>query len=82
MGCHIHSWTRLFAKLGISRKWRRSKGVATYGRRLRFEHCENRCMLATFSVNSIQDNTIPGDGFTTLREAVVAANQFDDHDTI
>jgi hypothetical protein len=38
-------------------------------------------MLATFTVNSNLDNTI-SDAFTTLREAVLAANQFAGNDII
>ncbi len=39
-------------------------------------------MLATFTVTSLLDNTTPDDGFTTLREAVLAANLNGDADTI
>jgi hypothetical protein len=43
-------------------------------RRLGFESLEDRHLLATITVNSLQDN---GSGGTTLREAVAAANSGD-----
>lgn len=39
-------------------------------------------MLATFTVNSPLDNTTGGDGFTTLREAIIAADLLNDADII
>ena len=44
--------------------------------------CECRRMLAPIIVTSNADNTISGDGLITLREAIAAANQLDDLDTI
>ena len=55
-----------------------------HGRRLRFEACENRRMLATFMVNSLVDtNTFSlTDSEVSLREAIFRAEQFPDHDMI
>jgi predicted outer membrane repeat protein len=39
-------------------------------------------MLAPITVNSHLDNTIFGDGLITLREAIIAANETIEHDTI
>jgi CSLREA domain-containing protein len=55
---------------------RNGRGCITRGRRLRFEQCEDRSMLAIFTVNSMLDN---GDGAnTTLREAIQFAFQSQD----
>jgi predicted outer membrane repeat protein len=43
-------------------------------RRLRLEPLEDRRLLAALLVNSPLDNTVAGDGFVTLREAILAAN--------
>lgn len=43
-------------------------------RRLRFESLEDRRLLAILTVNTLADGLAPGDGFVTLREAVLAAN--------
>lgn len=59
-----------FAKRGAQRSGRRSY---KRHRSFRFECCENRNLLAVFTVNSMLDN---GDGANiTLREAVIAANE-------
>lgn len=82
MQSHLGLWANLLAKLGIAPKKHRSQSAASYRRKLSFEQCEDRRMLATFTVNSVLDNTTSGDGLTTLREAVNAANQLDDADEI
>ena len=76
------SWTNLATKLGISGKSKSSKSSNRDQRKLRFELCEERRMLAVFVVDSELDNTTRGDGLLTLREAVHAANQSTDVDTI
>ena len=38
------------------------------------ETLEDRTLLSTIRVNSLADNTTPGDGLVTLREAIIAAN--------
>lgn len=43
-------------------------------RRLRFECLENRQLPAVLLVNSLADDSTPGDGLVTLREAIAAAN--------
>ena len=40
-----------------------------------YDRLEGRNLLASITVNSLADNTIVGDGFVTLREAIIAANQ-------
>ena len=65
--------TKRSARPFIRGKDRKSR---TSGRSLRFENCEDRRMLAAFSVDSVLDD---GDGAkTTLREAVLAVNQSND----
>jgi hypothetical protein len=73
------SWTSLFAKLGLGRKKRRSSNGNAFNSRFRFEQCEDRRMLATFTVNVAYDaNTFSDqDSIVTLREAVFRANQDD-----
>ncbi len=68
-------WNAFLAKLGFSRKKNQSRAMRSAYRRLCFEQCEDRRMLAVLTVNSSLDNTIGGDGLLTLREAVDAANQ-------
>ena len=43
-------------------------------RTLELEALEPRVLLTMITVNSWADNLIPGDGYVTLREAVIAAN--------
>ncbi len=43
-------------------------------RRLNFERCESRELLAVITVNSLADDLTPIDGRTTLRDAIVQAN--------
>lgn len=38
------------------------------------EVCETRVLLSSITVNSAADNLTSGDGLTTLREAIIAAN--------
>src|SRR5262249_23045330 len=42
--------------------------------RLAVEALEDRAVPAVLTVNSTADNTTAGDGFVTLREAILAAN--------
>ena len=46
------------------------------------EDLEDRRLLATLTVNSTADSQIANDGIFTLREAIVAANENADHDSI
>jgi hypothetical protein len=74
---------RRFLSKGFSRHSNHCSTNARKGsldRRLRFEYCEDRRMLATFVVNTTSDTPVLGR--TTLREAVAQANLLDDHDTI
>lgn len=65
-------WNQLVRRLVNRNSKRNRHGVNTQERRLRFEQCEQRSMLAVFTVNSIFDN---GDGGnTTLRDAIDFAN--------
>jgi CSLREA domain-containing protein len=66
------SWGKFVQRL-MKRSWQRtSRRSRLRGRNLRFEQCEDRSMLATFTVNSMLDGT---DGTnTTLREAIGFAN--------
>ena len=82
MRSHPQSWTALLAKLGFSRKKRRSQSTPNYGRKLRFEQCEDRRMLAAITVDSPFDVIDANDNVTTLREAIIEANQFSNEDTI
>lgn len=54
---------------------------ATLGR-FDFQSLESRILPATIIVNSLLDNTVADDGFTTLREAINSANNNSDADTI
>lgn len=74
------SWTSVLAKLGFRRKFNCARR-ANCQKRLRFEQCEDRRLLAVITVSSDQDNTIV-DGVITLREIVNFANADDDPDTI
>ena len=82
MRSRLSSWNTLATKLGFTRKSPSSNSKTKSHRKLRFEHCEERRMLTTITVNSVLDNIIGGDGLTTLREAIIAANQFPDADCI
>jgi hypothetical protein len=76
------SWATILTKLGFRRIKPQKKRGVDYRRTLRFESCEDRRMLAPIIVTSDQDNTISGDGLITLREAINAANDTIQHDTI
>ncbi len=79
MGRGIQSWMTLLAKSGTTKQKSQSRTRIrhTRGRKLRFENCEDRRMLATFTVNVDYDATAPFD-FTdndvSLREAIERAN--------
>lgn len=77
-------WTNLFAKLGLSGKKRRSANSNGFNRRLRFEQCEDRRLLATYTVNVDYDvvSWVDTDSDVSLREAVETANSSAIADTI
>ena len=78
----LSAWNTFVTTFGFNRKQKYSRSRDNYGRRLRFEQCEDRRLLAVLTVTTPLDNTIGGDGLLTLREAVDAANFAPDHDTI
>jgi len=84
MRSNLSAWINVLTKLGIARSKQRKRTRHRYGRRLRFEHVEDRCMLAAFTVNSTADPSTFSltDAEVSLREAVFRANEFVDHDTI
>lgn len=70
---------RLFSSFGGRRKsngQRASrKNIVGYRRRLRHEYLEDRCMLATLTVNLNTDGAVPtNDGNLTFREAIAYVN--------
>ena len=72
------SWNSLLTALGFRPKKQRTAFDRTGPSRLRIEQCEDRRMLATFTVNVTYDQ-LPADfdnqdGITTLREAIFLAN--------
>ena len=75
----LHSiWKNLTKRSNRSLIQRKDSKSRTLGRSLRFENCEDRRMLAAFTVDSVLDN---GDGAkTTLREAVDFVNFSNDLD--
>ncbi len=80
-----NSWTRVLRKFGITHKRFNSRLSRKYSqfRKLCFEHCEDRRLLAVFTVTNSNDaveNTPAAIG--TLRQAVFDANFIDDQDTI
>lgn len=79
-----NSWINFLTKLKFPYKKVRSRTAAIYGRKLRYEVCEDRRMLTTFYVNVNYDTTqIDNDNtVVSLREAVFRANEFPNHDTI
>ena len=87
MRSHLTSWTDLLTNLGFTLKKRHSLSAAklSYGRRPQFEQCEDRRMLATYTVNVDYDVAAPfnlNDNIVTLREAIFQANQSANLDTI
>ncbi len=75
------SWSTLLTKLGFNSKKYKSRTSANRARKLRFEQCEDRRLLA-ITVDVIHDIDDPNDGTTTLREALFTANSNLDHSTI
>ena len=65
-------WTRLRNRKQ-SPAHRRRRFQADAARLMQLEPLEDRRVLATITVDSLLDNTTD-DGFITLREAIVAAN--------
>ena len=84
MRSYLNSWSTVLAKLGYRRKRTHVCRSTNHGRKLRFEQCEDRRMLATFTVNSIIDPSTFSltDSEVSLREAVFRANEFTNLDTI
>jgi predicted outer membrane repeat protein len=81
MRSRTHSWTNTLTKLGFTRKYRKNGKKSGFARPLRVEGLEDRRMLAVYTVDTTSDVTA-SDGFTTLREAVVAANANSGADSI
>lgn len=77
-----YSWTTLLTKRGFRRKKRRTSHSLSYGRKFRFETCEDRRMLATYVVNHPGDFVDSNPNVTTLREAINAANSNTNPDAI
>ena len=76
---HPSSWVRLLMRLGFIRENRKLNARSSHRRNLHFEQCEDRCMLATFSVANHSDaivNTPAAVG--TLRQAIFDASQSQD----
>jgi predicted outer membrane repeat protein len=84
MRIHSRSWTTLLTKLGLKRKSPRKHSINGYNRKLRFEQCEDRRVLATFMVTNTGDGVVtgPGDQPGTLRQAVFDAEFLDGPDRI
>ena len=86
MRSHPTTWTTLRTKLGFTRKKSNTHSGRknTGNRKLRYEQCEDRLLLTTFTVNDIGDTDTFDftDNIVTLREATVQANQINDQDTI
>jgi hypothetical protein len=64
------------------RTFTQGQRVKSFSSNLSFEQLEARHVLAVLTVNSVLDNSTPGDGLLTLREAVAAANMNGTPDTI
>lgn len=79
-----NSWTRFLSALSFNRNNRRANHRRAYDRKLRIEQCEDRCMLAIFTVTDPGDGVVtgPGDQPGTLRQAVFDAEELDGADTI
>ncbi|MEX2170269.1 MAG: right-handed parallel beta-helix repeat-containing protein [Pirellulales bacterium] len=67
------SWTTVSTQLGLQRKRKQRPQHGERTRRSRFEPLEARQMLAVLLVNSPANDSLPNDGYVTLREAVAAA---------
>lgn len=74
----FRSLLRSIRRQSVGGRYRRR---ATLGR-FDFQSLESRILPATIIVNSLLDNTVADDGFTTLREAINSANNNPDADTI
>lgn len=73
------SWDALLTKLGIKQKITKRKHTRQFNRKLRIEQCEDRRMLAVFTVSETYDAivTSSGDAPGTLRQAIFDANDTD-----
>jgi hypothetical protein len=69
MHSHPSDWKTFLTKLGFVRTSRRTARKPNYSRRLRFEDCEDRRMLAPIVVTSLLDN---GDGDKTTQSLRIA----------
>ncbi|MEX2169736.1 MAG: choice-of-anchor Q domain-containing protein [Pirellulales bacterium] len=67
------SWTTISTQLGFKRKRKQRHQHGERARRSRFEPLEARHMLAVLMVNSTANDSLPNDGYVTLREAISAA---------
>ncbi len=78
------AWTTLFTKLGFSTRNQRNGKRRVYGRKLHFEQCEERRVLATIVVTNLGDGFVsgPGDQPGTLRQAIFDADNIAGPDTI
>ena len=73
-------WTNMF---GNERKKQLRNSKSCFRRRLHFEQCEDRCMLATFMVTNNNDDIVNTPASVgTLRQALFDANLFSDADEI
>ncbi|MCA9054042.1 MAG: right-handed parallel beta-helix repeat-containing protein, partial [Planctomycetaceae bacterium] len=75
----ITPWLKLFMNrlrwvARLSGRGRRSRFRPRSTQPFSFERLEDRTLLSTLTVTSLDDNTIDGDSFVTLREAIIAAN--------
>jgi hypothetical protein len=79
-----NTWKTFWARLGFKSKKRSANRRRAYHRTLRFEQCEDRCMLATFMVTNTYDGDVtgPGDQPGTLRQAIFDAEELDGPDII
>ncbi len=82
MSSYRHQWMTILSKLRLSPKLPRGVSSKKPHRTLRFEQCEDRRMLATFTVNNPGDFIDSDPNVTTLREAIAIANSDDDQNII
>src|SRR5688572_19468530 len=61
---------------------RRPKSGSSRRKPLRMETLESRCVLSTFTVNTLSDTVDADPAVTSLREAITAANSLSDADII